>query len=57
MVSIDTASHSRIQGRNGIDNGWIQFNNVRVPRENMLAKWAQVSPEVRELGHEVISEG
>eukprot|EP01118_Nematostelium_gracile_P010479 TRINITY_DN3616_c0_g1_i1.p1 TRINITY_DN3616_c0_g1~~TRINITY_DN3616_c0_g1_i1.p1 ORF type:complete len:493 (+),score=109.56 TRINITY_DN3616_c0_g1_i1:682-2160(+) len=30
-------------GRNGLDNGWIQFSHVRIPRENMLAKWAQVS--------------
>jgi len=30
-------------GRNGIDNGWICFSNVRVPRENMLAKWAHVT--------------
>jgi len=32
--------------RNGLDNGWIQFTNVRIPRENMLMKWAQVSPDV-----------
>eukprot|EP01119_Soliformovum_irregulare_P009285 TRINITY_DN2251_c1_g1_i2.p1 TRINITY_DN2251_c1_g1~~TRINITY_DN2251_c1_g1_i2.p1 ORF type:complete len:515 (+),score=161.51 TRINITY_DN2251_c1_g1_i2:85-1545(+) len=30
-------------GRNGLDNGWIQFHNVRVPRTNMLARFAQVS--------------
>mmetsp|Transcript_41667 Transcript_41667/g.105060 ORF Transcript_41667/g.105060 Transcript_41667/m.105060 type:complete len:715 (-) Transcript_41667:77-2221(-) len=29
--------------RNGLDNGWIQFTHVRVPRTNMLMKWAQVS--------------
>lgn len=23
------------QGRDGIDNGWIQFSNVRIPRNNM----------------------
>lgn len=28
-----------------IDNGWIQFHNVRIPRENMLMRWAKVSPE------------
>jgi len=32
-------------GRNGLDNGWIQLSNVRVPRENMLMKWSQVSKE------------
>lgn len=34
-------------GRDGIDNGWLQFNNVRVPRSQMLQKWAKVSREVR----------
>lgn len=28
------------------DNGWIQFNHVTIPRENMLAKWSQVEPDV-----------
>jgi acyl-CoA oxidase len=32
-------------GRDGIDNGWMQFNNVEVPRTNMLMKWAKLSPE------------
>jgi alkylation response protein AidB-like acyl-CoA dehydrogenase len=31
--------------RNGLDNGWIQFSNVRIPRQNMLMKWAQVSSD------------
>lgn len=30
-------------GRHGLDNGWIQFTHVRVPRENMLMRWAAVS--------------
>ena len=30
--------------RNAVDNGWIQFTNVRIPRENMLMRWAQVEP-------------
>ena len=30
-------------GRNGIDNGWIQFHHVRVPRRAMLARLAGVS--------------
>ncbi|ODQ77316.1 hypothetical protein BABINDRAFT_18484, partial [Babjeviella inositovora NRRL Y-12698] len=29
-------------GRDGIDNGWIQFSNVRIPRAYMLSKWDQV---------------
>jgi acyl-CoA oxidase len=32
-------------GRQGLDNGWLQFTHVRIPRENMLMKWAKVSPE------------
>eukprot|EP01097_Dermamoeba_algensis_P006577 TRINITY_DN4114_c0_g1_i1.p1 TRINITY_DN4114_c0_g1~~TRINITY_DN4114_c0_g1_i1.p1 ORF type:complete len:678 (+),score=189.18 TRINITY_DN4114_c0_g1_i1:51-2084(+) len=32
-------------GRNSLDNGWISFKQVRVPRENMLMRWAQVSPD------------
>jgi len=27
------------------DNGFLAFNNVRIPRENMLSKYKQVSPE------------
>lgn len=30
-------------GRHGIDNGWIQFSNVRIPRSHMLMKHAKVS--------------
>lgn len=32
-------------GRDGIDNGWIQFSNVRVPRFFMLQKFCKVSRE------------
>ncbi|UIZ20985.1 hypothetical protein KXD40_000590 [Peronospora effusa] len=30
-------------GLQGVDNGWIQFDQVRVPRANMLRRYAQVS--------------
>lgn len=30
-------------GRNGLDNGWIQFSSVRIPRDQMLSRWCQVS--------------
>ena len=30
-------------GRQGIDNGFIIFNQVRIARENMLSRWSQVS--------------
>ncbi len=29
-------------GRDGIDNGWIQFTNVRVPRQYLLQKYTKV---------------
>lgn len=32
-------------GLNGVDNGKIWFHQVRVPRENLLDKYGQVSPE------------
>ena len=31
-------------GCDTIDNGFLRFDHVRVPRENMLMKYAQVSP-------------
>jgi acyl-CoA oxidase len=32
-------------GLNGIDNGRLAFDNVRIPRKNLLNKYADVSPE------------
>lgn len=32
-------------GRDGIDNGWIQFSNVEIPREYMLSKFTKVDKE------------
>lgn len=29
-------------GRDGIDNGWIQFTNVRIPRQFMLMRFSKV---------------
>ncbi|ANB15717.1 acyl-CoA oxidase [Sugiyamaella lignohabitans] len=29
-------------GRDGVDNGWIQFSNVRIPRTFMLMRYAKV---------------
>lgn len=33
------------EGLNGVDNGRITFDRVRVPRENLLDRFASVSPE------------
>ncbi|CAG8483788.1 1261_t:CDS:10, partial [Scutellospora calospora] len=32
-------------GRHGLDNGWIQFSNVRIPRKNMLMRWSKVTED------------
>ena len=32
-------------GLNGVDNGFLTLNNVRIPRENLLNKVGDVSPE------------
>ncbi|CAO0800670.1 unnamed protein product [Mucor circinelloides] len=29
-------------GHQGVDNGWIQFNQKRIPRTNMLTKWVSM---------------
>ncbi|KAI8332256.1 acyl-CoA dehydrogenase/oxidase [Chlamydoabsidia padenii] len=29
-------------GHEGVDNGWIQFKKLRIPRTNMLAKWVSL---------------
>ncbi|CAO3618559.1 unnamed protein product [Cunninghamella echinulata] len=29
-------------GHQGVDNGWIQFKKLRIPRSNMLAKWVSL---------------
>lgn len=41
-VAIGDIGHK--MGRNGIDNGWIQFRNVVIPREYMLSRFTQVIP-------------
>jgi len=40
-VSIGDCGHK--MGRNGLDNGWIQFSSVRIPRKQMLMKHTSVS--------------
>ncbi|HYH60779.1 MAG TPA: acyl-CoA dehydrogenase family protein, partial [Solirubrobacterales bacterium] len=42
-IRIEDCGHKL--GLNGVDNGRIWFDDVRVPRENLLDRYAQVSPE------------
>jgi acyl-CoA oxidase len=32
-------------GRHGIPNGWIQFDNLRIPRDQLLMRFVKVSPD------------
>ncbi|KAF9215863.1 fatty-acyl coenzyme A oxidase [Podila verticillata] len=43
MPGVNIGDIGKKMGRDGIDNGWIQFTNVRVPRMNMLMKHTKVS--------------
>lgn len=45
MPGVNVGNVGSKSGRLGVDNGFIQFTNVRVPRENMLSRWAQVTKE------------
>lgn len=36
-------------GRDGIDNGWIQFTNVRIPMNYMLSKFTKVDSETGDV--------
>ncbi|KAF9391005.1 fatty-acyl coenzyme A oxidase [Podila verticillata] len=43
MPGVNIGDIGKKMGRDGIDNGWIQFTNVRIPRMNMLMKHTKVS--------------
>lgn len=53
-VSIEDCGHKL--GLNGVDNGRISFDQVRIPRDNLLDRFAQVSPE-GEYASPIASEG
>src|SRR5699024_9219310 len=42
-VRIEDCGHK--MGLNGVDNGRLYFDNVRIPRDNLLDRYASVSPE------------
>mmetsp|Transcript_8523 Transcript_8523/g.10623 ORF Transcript_8523/g.10623 Transcript_8523/m.10623 type:complete len:707 (-) Transcript_8523:59-2179(-) len=43
MPGVSVGDIGAKMGRDGIDNGWIQFSNVRIPRYFMLQKFCKVS--------------
>lgn len=45
MPGISIGDIGAKMGREGIDNGWIQFSHVRIPRFFMLQKYCKVSEE------------
>lgn len=45
MPGISIGDIGSKMGRDGIDNGWIQFSSVRIPRYFMLQKYAKVSED------------
>lgn len=45
MPGISVGDIGAKMGRDGIDNGWIQYSNVRIPRYFMLQKFTKVTSE------------
>lgn len=45
MPGISIGDIGSKMGREGIDNGWIQFSQVRIPRYFMLQKYCKVAPD------------
>lgn len=48
-VRVEDMGHK--MGLNGVDNAKLFFDNVRVPRENLLNKYSDVSPEGEFVSH------
>jgi acyl-CoA oxidase len=42
MSGVTIGDNGAKMGRNGIDNGWIQFTHVRIPRTNLLMRYTKV---------------
>ena len=45
MPGVRAADNGPKMGLNGVDNGQVWFSNVRVPRDALLDRYAQVSPD------------
>ncbi|KAG0167918.1 fatty-acyl coenzyme A oxidase [Apophysomyces sp. BC1034] len=64
LPGINIGDIGKKMGRDGIDNGWIQFTNVRIPRGYMLMKHAKVSrtgavqePKLQQLTYGALLQG
>ncbi|CDO57904.1 hypothetical protein DV113_004356 [Geotrichum candidum] len=52
-------------GRDGVDNGWIQFTHVRIPRSHLLQRYVKVDPKgnvtqppaAQQLGYAALVDG
>jgi acyl-CoA oxidase len=45
LPGVDGIDDGRKGGLNGVDNGRLSFDHVRIPRINLLAKYGQVAPD------------
>ncbi|KAI8347323.1 acyl-CoA dehydrogenase/oxidase C-terminal [Blakeslea trispora] len=64
LPGINIGDLGKKMGRDGIDNGWIQFTNVRIPRNHMLQKHTKVSrtgqvkePKLQQLTYGALLQG
>lgn len=64
LPGINIGDIGKKMGRDGIDNGWIQFTNVRIPRGYMLMKHCKVSrsgevqePKLQQLTYGALLQG
>jgi acyl-CoA oxidase len=45
LSGVNLGDCGKKEGLDGIDNGFIIFNNFRIPRENMLNRFSNVTPD------------
>ncbi|KAG2185200.1 hypothetical protein INT44_001990 [Umbelopsis vinacea] len=64
LAGVNIGDIGKKMGRDGIDNGWITFTNVRIPRSYMLMKHTKVSrsgqvkePKLQQLTYGALLQG